>query len=44
MANQRDIERRNDIRFLTPRLLIALVLVIGILLYAYTGHAAAAIG
>jgi len=44
MANQRDIERRNVIRFLTPLLLMALVLVIGILLNAYTGHAAAAIG
>jgi len=39
-----NIDRRNDVRFLTPLLLMALVLVVGILVYAYTGHAAAAIG
>ncbi len=44
MANQRDIDRRNDVRFLTPLLLMALVLVIGILVYGYAGHAAVAIG
>jgi len=44
MANQRDIDRRNDVRFLTPLLLMTLVLVIGILFYSYTVHAAAAIG
>ena len=44
MPNQRDIDRRNDVRFLTPLLLMALVLVIGILVYSYTVHAAAAIG
>ena len=44
MANQRDVDRSNDVRFLTPLLLMALVLVIGILLYSYTGHAAAVIG
>ena len=44
MANQRDIDRRNDVRFLTPLLLMHLVLVIGILVYAYTGHATAASG
>ncbi len=44
MANQRDVDRRNDVRFLTPLLLMALVLVIGILLYSYTGHAAVGIG
>ena len=44
MANQRDLDRRNDMRFLTPLLLMAVILVIGILVYAYSGHALAAAG
>ena len=42
MANQRDLDRRNDMRFLTPLLLMALILVIGILVYAYAGQGLAA--
>ena len=38
MPNQRDIDRENDIRFMTPLLLMGLILVCGILAYAYTGH------
>ena len=34
--------RSNDVRLLTPLLLMALVLACGILLYAYTGHSLAA--
>jgi len=41
MPNQRDIDRRNDAKFLTPPLLMAALLACGILLYAYTGHASA---
>lgn len=39
MPNQRDLDRRNDIRFLTPLLLMALILVVGLL--AYAGHSLA---
>jgi hypothetical protein len=35
-------DRRNDVRFLTPLLLMAVVLAAGILLFAYAGHALAA--
>jgi hypothetical protein len=42
MPNQRDIDRRNDTRFLTPLLLMAALLVCGILIFAYTGHSLAA--
>jgi hypothetical protein len=43
MASQRDIDRRNDARLLTPLLLMALVIVAGVLFYALTGHALAAV-
>jgi hypothetical protein len=39
---QSDLDRRNDRALLTPLLLMALVLVLGILVYVYTGHALAA--
>jgi hypothetical protein len=41
MEKQSDLDRRNDRRLLTPLLLMALVLVLGILVYVYTGHASA---
>ena len=41
MKNQRDLDRENDVKFLTPLLLMALLLAFGILLYAYTGHSLA---
>ncbi|MGB6542690.1 MAG: hypothetical protein WBF03_17680 [Xanthobacteraceae bacterium] len=44
MPNQRDRDRANDIHFLTPLLLIAVIVACGILLYAYTGHALAMAG
>ena len=44
MPNQYDFDRKNDIRFLTPLLLMALVVVGGMLLYAYAGHSLAATG
>lgn len=44
MANQRDLDRHNDARFLTPLLLMALILVIGILACAYAGQSLAAPG
>jgi hypothetical protein len=43
MANQHDIDRRNDVRLLTPLLLMALVIAAGVLFYALTGHALAAL-
>ena len=42
MPDQRDLDRKNDIRLLTPLLLMATILAAGILLYALTGHLAAA--
>ena len=42
MPSQRDFDRNNDIRLLTPLLLMAATLALGILIYAYTGHALAA--
>jgi hypothetical protein len=42
MANQRDLDRHNDARLLTPLLLMATILAVGILVYAFTGHAHAA--
>jgi hypothetical protein len=42
MPNQHELDRNNDLKFLTPLLLMALILVCGILLYAYTGHSLAA--
>ena len=44
MAEKGEIDRRNDVKFLTPLLLMAPLLAGGILLYAYTGHALAAAG
>jgi hypothetical protein len=37
-------DRKNDRRLLTPLLLMATILVLGILIYAYTGHVLAAVG
>ncbi|MFZ1153134.1 MAG: hypothetical protein WAR76_25955 [Xanthobacteraceae bacterium] len=42
MPSQRDIDRRNDARLLTPLLLMALVIAAGVLFYALIGHALAA--
>jgi len=44
MSNQRDRDRANDARLLTPLLLMAVILAAGIFLYAYTGHSLAAAG
>jgi len=44
MLSQRDLDRRNDVKFLTPLLLMALILACGVLFYAYTGHSLAATG
>ena len=44
MPKQRDLDRTNDMRFLTPLLVMAVIVVCGILLYAYGGHALAAAG
>jgi hypothetical protein len=41
MSSQRDIDRRNDARFLTPLLVMALVIAAGVLFYALAGHALA---
>jgi hypothetical protein len=43
MPSQRDIDRQNDARLLTPLLLMALVIAAGVLFYALTGHALAAV-
>lgn len=43
MPSQRDIDRRNDTSLLTPLLVMALVIAAGVLYYALTGHALAAI-
>ena len=44
MPSQDQRDRGNDIKFLTPLLLMAVVLVCGILIFAYTGHSLAATG
>lgn len=44
MPTQDERDRTNDIKFLTPLLLMALLLVCGILIYAYAGHSLAATG
>jgi hypothetical protein len=44
MPDQHDLDRRNDARFVMPLLIMALIIVAGMLLYAYTGHALAAPG
>jgi hypothetical protein len=43
MPSQRGIDRRNDARLLTPLLLMALVIAAGVLFYALTGYALAAV-
>ncbi|MGB6535972.1 MAG: hypothetical protein WBF58_08430 [Xanthobacteraceae bacterium] len=42
MPNQQQLDRQNDRRLLTPLLLMAVLLVVGILIFSYTGHALAA--
>jgi hypothetical protein len=42
MSHQQDRDR--DVRFLTPFLLMAAILILGILVYAYTGYSLAAPG
>ena len=44
MPNQHDLDRKNDVRLLTPLLLMGVILAVGILIYAYTGHSLAATG
>jgi hypothetical protein len=44
MPDQREIDHKNDVKFLTPLLLMGLILVCGILVLAYTGHSLAATG
>jgi hypothetical protein len=40
MPNQdNDLDRRNDKRLLTPLLLMAVIVVAGILIYSFAGHA-----
>jgi len=39
MPSQRDIDRRNDARLLTPLLVMALVIAGGVLVWVLTGHA-----
>jgi len=43
MPDQRDLDRRNDARFITPLLVMALALAIGILIYAYSGQSLAGV-
>ncbi len=43
MPSQRDIDRRNDSKLLTPLLVMALMIAVGVLYYALTGHALAAV-
>jgi hypothetical protein len=43
MPSQREIDRRNDAKLLTPLLLMALVIAAGVLFAVLTGHALAAI-
>jgi len=42
-TSQRESDRRNDAKLLTPLLVMALVIAAGILFYALSGHALAAI-
>ena len=42
MPNQNDLDRRNDVRFMTPLLLMALILLCGILVVSYSGYSLAA--
>lgn len=43
MPSQRDFDRRNDARLLTPLLVMVLVIAAGVLYYALTSHALAAV-
>ena len=42
MTRQHDRDNSNDVRLLTPLLLMATILAAGLLIFAYTGHALAA--
>ena len=42
-TSQREIDRRNDAKLLTPLLVMALVIAVGILFFALSGYALAAI-
>jgi hypothetical protein len=44
VPDQHDLDRKNDIRLLTPLLLMAVIVAIGLAIAAYTGHALAASG
>ena len=44
MSDDRDINRSNDAKLLTPLLLMALIVVCGFLFYAFTGHPLATSG
>jgi hypothetical protein len=44
MPYQSDRDRKNDKRLLTPLLLMAVIVAIGIAIAAYTGHSLAAPG
>ena len=44
MPYQNEFDRKNDIRLLTPLLLMAAIIAVGVLIWAYTGHALAAAG
>jgi len=39
MPTQHDLDRRNDGRFLTPLLLMAVILAMSVLVYVCNGHA-----
>jgi hypothetical protein len=39
MPDDRDFDRTNDAKLLTPLLLMALIIVAGFLFYAFVGHA-----
>ncbi len=39
-----DLDRRNDRRLLTPLLIMAIIVVAGVVIYSYTGHAFALSG
>ncbi len=43
MDDKSDVDRKNDGRLLTPLLIMALIIVVGILLSAFAGHASAAL-
>jgi len=41
MPDRRDLDRRNDARFITPLLVMALILAVGILIVTYGGQSLA---